>query len=67
MLSPFPFSPPESPSPIIPAPASMRMLPVPSTHSQLTTLAFPYTEPSQNQGPLLPLMPVKVILCYICS
>ena len=32
---------------------------------------FPYTEasikPSQNQGPLLPLMPEKAILCYICS
>jgi hypothetical protein len=24
-------------------------------------------KPSQDQGPLLPLMPYKVILCYICS
>ena len=24
-------------------------------------------EPSQDQGPLLPLMPDKAILCYICS
>jgi hypothetical protein len=24
-------------------------------------------EPSQDQGPLLPLMPNKAILCYICS
>ena len=24
-------------------------------------------KPSQNQGPPLPLMPDKVILCYICS
>jgi hypothetical protein len=24
-------------------------------------------EPSQDQGPLLPPMPDKAILCYICS
>jgi hypothetical protein len=32
---------------------------------------FPYTvtsiKPSENQGPLLSLMPDKAILCYICS
>jgi hypothetical protein len=42
------------------------------THPFLPScLQFPYTgssmEPSWNQGPLLPLMPDKNILCYICS
>jgi len=26
-----------------------------------------YIKPSQDQGPLLPLMPNKAILCYICG
>ena len=43
MLSPFPVSSLENPSHPH-SPASMRMLPLPPTHSHLTTLAFPYTE-----------------------
>jgi hypothetical protein len=55
--------------PILPPPASMRVLP---THSlPPPTLEFPYTgasiELSQDQGPLLPLMPNKAILCFMCS
>jgi hypothetical protein len=52
-----------------PDPASVRMLPLPPTHSHLPILTFPYTgamESSQDQGTLLPLMlPTK--FCYICS
>ena len=54
-----------------PIPASMRMFPHLPTHSHLPTLEFPYTEassqPSEDQGSLLPLMPNKTILCYMCS
>ena len=42
MLSPFPVSPLET-HPILPPPASMRVLPYPPTHSHLPTTAFPYT------------------------
>lgn len=67
MLSPFPV--PSSPVP--PPPDSMRILPLPPTHSHLTTLAFiPLywgNEPSQDQELLLLLMPDKAILCYICD
>jgi hypothetical protein len=57
MLSPFPISPLERPSPP-PPPASMRVLPLPPTHSHLTALAFPYTGASpptdaQQGHPLL--------------
>jgi hypothetical protein len=50
----------------------MRVFPYPLTHSHLPALEFPYTgalslEPSQDQEPLLPLMPDKAILCYIFS
>ena len=41
MLSPFQVSPSKTPNPI--PPASMRVLPNTSIHSNLTTLAFPYT------------------------
>ena len=43
MLSPFLASPLEPPFSIPHPPASMRMLPLPPTHSHLTTLAFHYT------------------------
>ena len=33
-------------------------------HSQFPVLVFPYTGGSSLQGPLLPLMPNKAILCY---
>jgi hypothetical protein len=46
--------------------------PLPSlslTHSSRTALASPYAEATSlhRQGPLLPQMPDKAILCYICS
>jgi hypothetical protein len=41
MLSPFPVSHLEPPSPLSPPPVIMRMVPLPPTHSHLTTLAFP--------------------------
>jgi hypothetical protein len=47
------------------------VIPFPGSHFFLPALEFPYTgasiQPSQDQGPLLPLMPDKAILCYICS
>jgi hypothetical protein len=70
MLPPFLVSPLESPCPIPPPPASMSVLPLLSTHSCLTNPSIPLhwgIEPSQDQGPLLPLMPHKAILCYMCS
>ena len=63
MLSPFlvPF-PPEAPYPIPAPPVSMRVF-HPPTHSCLPALLFHYTgasiQPSQDQGPLFPLMPDK--------
>jgi hypothetical protein len=58
-----------------PPPASMRVFPIhPPTHSPTHTPSplsnFPTLgiKPSlQDQGPLLPLMLNKAILCYICS
>ena len=46
MLSFFQVSPPQTTysNPLLPA--AMRVLPHPSTHSCLTTLAFPYTRAS---------------------
>ena len=68
MLSLFLVS---SPQTLIPSPsASMRVLPYPPTHSHLTALAFPYTGASslhRTKGPLLPLMSIKAILCYVCG
>ena len=70
MLYPFPVLPPK---PLLqpPLPASMRVFLHPPTHSCLPTQAFPYTgasiEPSWDQGPRLPLIPNKAILCYICG
>ena len=70
MLFPFPVLLPQTPYPIPVPPAFMRVLSNPPTHSHLTALAFHYTHwdtgPSQDQGPLLPLMPDKAIICYIC-
>ena len=43
MLSPFPISPPEIPSPTPPLPASMRVLPLLPTHSDLPALPLSYT------------------------
>ena len=67
MLSPFPVSPPGSPYPIFPPPASLRVLthPLPPPYSGIPLHWG--MEPSQEQGPLFPLMPNKAILCYIRS
>ena len=43
MFSPYQVSPSEAPFPILPAPAPMRVLSHPPTHSDLHTLASPYT------------------------
>ena len=64
MLSPFQVSPSEIPYPILPPPASMRVLLQPPTHYYLSILAFPYT------GALNSLRPkgfstYKAILCHI--
>jgi len=69
MLPPFPVSPLETSNAFSSSPTSMRVLP--PTHS----LPLPHPgiplhysiAPSQDQGPLLPLMPDKAILHYICS
>ena len=43
MLYLFTISPLEPPFPIHPPPASMRILPLPPSHSHFTALAFQYT------------------------
>jgi hypothetical protein len=72
---PFPSFPSRNTYPIHPLPASMRVLSQPPTHPP-TPLLLPShpgilvhwgIEPSQDQGPLLPIMSDKIILCYICS
>jgi hypothetical protein len=64
---PLSRSPPETLYSILPSPASMRMLthtlPPPGSHIPL----YWGIEPSQDHGPLLPLMSDNIILCYICS
>jgi len=71
MLFPFLVSLLETPYPISPSPASLRMLPDPRTHIVLPCgpgiPLYQGIEPSEDQGPLLPLMSNKVILCYICG
>ena len=65
MLSPFQTPPPETLY-SIPPPCFDKGAPCsPPIHSHLLALVFPYTWPSQDQAPLLPLMPNKAILCYI--
>jgi hypothetical protein len=61
MFSPFLASPLKASYPT--PPASMKVRPHAPTHSHLPTLKLP----SQEQEPLLPLMPDKAILCYIYS
>jgi hypothetical protein len=69
MLSFFLVSLSEIPYPMLPLPASMRM-PHPPTYPLLPPCpGIPVhwgIEPSQNQGPFLPLMPYKAILYYLC-
>jgi hypothetical protein len=47
MLSPCPVSLLETPYPILPTPASMRVLPHTATHSHLPNLTFPYSGASR--------------------
>ena len=60
-------------SPSLSFPSKNFLAPSPApqpTHSCFFALAFPLwgTEPSQDQGPLLPLMTYQaILLCYICS
>jgi hypothetical protein len=68
MLSSFPVSPQQTPSPT--HPRFYENTP-PSTHPLLPHYPSIFLcwgiEPSKDQGPSLPLMPDKAILCYICS
>ena len=66
MLYPFPVSPPETPYSILPPPASIRVLFLHSSFCSLIHLHWGI-DPSQDQGPFLPLMSNKSIHCYICS
>jgi hypothetical protein len=63
MLFPFPVSPLETPLSHPPN----RLLLCGCSPTHLPALAFPGIKSSQDQGPLLPLMPDKAILCYICG
>ena len=68
MLPPFQIFPLETSYPILPPPASMRVLFHLPTHSCFPGIPLHWSiEPSQNQGPLSPLMFNKAILCHICS
>ena len=70
MLSPFLVShTPRNPLSYLPSPASMRMFPKPPTQTRPPRFHIPQhwgIELSQDQGILLPLMPYKAILYYIC-
>ena len=69
MLSPFQIPTLETPYPMPPLPASMSVWPHPPTHPlppPCPQIPLHWgIEPSQDQGPLFPLMPNKAILCYI--
>jgi hypothetical protein len=63
---------PSTDSVSLPSPsASMRVLPHPPTHPlppHCPGISLHWgIQPSQDQGPLLPLIPDKAILCYLCS
>jgi len=69
MASPFLVSPLEIPY-LIPLPLLLRMLTHPPTPSCLPHPGIPLhwgIKPSQEQGPPLPVMSDKAILCNICS
>ena len=69
ILSPFPDIPTGIPLSYPLSPASMRVFPHPPTSSRFQSSNYPTLgiKPSQDQGPLFPLMPDKAILCYICG
>ena len=70
MLFPFLFSPLQTP---IPSLSPLLLWGCSSTHPHTLlphSLNIPLSwgiEPSQDQGPLIPLMPNKAIICYTCS
>ena len=66
MLSPFPVFPLQTSYPIPPPPASMRVLSPLPPHCPSIPLCLGI-EPPQDQGPPLPLIPDKAILCYVYS
>ena len=70
MLSPFSCPPPQKPTIPPPSPCFYEGAPYISTHTPLPPCpGIPLhwdIEPTQDQEPLLPLMPNKAILCYIC-
>ena len=64
MLSPFLVSPPETP---FPSPLLLCHLPTHPLPPHRPGIPVHWgIKPSQDQGPLLPWMPNKDILCYIC-
>jgi len=70
MLLPFQVSPLQTPYPIPPNPASMKLLPYPPTHSCLTALAFLYTGASsfhRTKDFSSHWCQIRPIFCYICS
>lgn len=68
MLTPFPVFPPQNPYPLSPPPAFMRALPNLPILPQCPSIPLPWViEPPQDQGPPLPLMTDKGLLCYISS
>ena len=72
MISHYLVTHPPLPPPIIPHPlpsptlSFMRVLPHPPTLSHPTTILCWGIKPPQDQGPPLPLLSDKAILCYIC-
>ena len=66
-VSPFQVSTSETPYPIPPPPASMRVCPHPLPSSCPDIPLHWGIEHPQTQEPLLPLMSNKAILCHICS
>ena len=69
MWSAFPVSPPQTPIPSLLPSASMRVSPTTHlllSHHPIIPLRCGM-EPPQDQGPPLPLMPDKAILCCMCS
>ena len=67
MLTPFQVSPLETLYPILPLPASMRVLPHPLSPSRPGIPLHWGIKPRQDQGPLLSLMSNKAVPCHICS
>ena len=70
MLSPFLVPPLKTLYPIPPPPASIRVFPPPIHPLLLPCPGIPLhwgIQPSQDQGPSLPLMSNKSFFCYVCG